>query len=327
MDFELSRDEGELADAIRRLCAGRFPLEQVRAGEERRALDLGDWSALAEAGVFSLRQGGEEGAGLGLAAAALVFEELGRALVPGPLASTEVAGGLVKGAASGEAPVGLVRRPPGESSALPALPVLVGDLGSLTTLLVVDDEGLGALDAASLDAEPVSQSLDPLTPMWRLAHVPAGERVGDGRDAARLWRDHLVLCAAQLVGMAGATCDMAVEYAKQRRQFGVPIGSFQAVKHLCADMLVRSETARAAVHAAAVAVDQPGVGDDRRAAAGAALVAVESALANAKACIQVHGGMGFTWEVPAHLYLKRAVVLSQGLGAPGALATAVAERF
>jgi len=130
-----------------------------------------------------------------------------------------------------------------------------------------------------------------------------------------------------LVGMAAATSDMAVAYAKVRRQFDRPIGAFQAVKHLCADMLVRTETARAAVHAAAVNVDQPEVGDAMRAAAGAALLASEAALSNAKTCIQVHGGMGFTWEVPAHLYLMRARVVANQVGRPARLAQLVAERF
>ncbi len=324
MDFEPSEEERELAEGMRRLCAGRFAMDAVRAGEGRRVLDRGAWSALAEAGVFSLRLATEEGAGLGLAAAALVFEELGRALVPGPLAGTEAGAGVVKGAATGEVALELVRRPlPGPG----ALPVLVGDLGSLGSLLVVDDEGVCALAPDAVEAEPVHEGLDPLTPMWRLGRLPPGERLGDAALARRLWRDRSVLVAAQLVGMARATCDMAVEYAQGRRQFGVPIGSFQAVKHLCADMLVRAETARASLHAAALSVDQPEVGDARRAVAGAALVAAESALANAKACIQVHGGMGFTWEVPAHLYLKRVAVLSQSLEPPGDLACAVAERF
>jgi alkylation response protein AidB-like acyl-CoA dehydrogenase len=323
VDLELSTDEQELVGAIRRLCAERFSMEQVRAGEGRRLLDRQGWSALAETGVFSLRTGGDGGAGLGLAAAALVFEELGRALVPGPLVGTEVAAGVVKGAATGEVPVALVRRP----LAGCAVPVVVGDFDALGALVVVGEDGAELLAPESLDAEPVGEGLDPLTPLWRLGRLPAGEALGDAATAARLWRDHQVLCAALLVGMAAATCDMAVHHAKGRVQFGVPIGSFQAVKHLCADMLVRAETARAALHVAALTADQPEVGDDRRAAAGAALVAGRAALDNAKASLQVHGGMGFTWEVPVHLYLKRAVVVTRSLEPPGTLAGVVAERF
>jgi alkylation response protein AidB-like acyl-CoA dehydrogenase len=220
--------------------------------------------------------------------------------------------------------VGAVRRPP--TAGTGGGPLLVEHLGSLGVLVIVDGEGLATVDPATLDATAVERSLDPLTPMWRVAGLPAGDRIG-GREEAQRWRrDTQVLGGALLVGLASATVDMAVAYAKDREQFGRPIGSFQAVKHLCADMLVRVEVARAAVHAAAVNVDQPDVGDGVRAAAGAALLAAEAAVANGKSCIQVHGGMGFTWEVPAHLYLMRARVLSRSV-ADGGLAELVAERF
>ena len=117
------------------------------------------------------------------------------------------------------------------------------------------------------------------------------------------------LAAALLVGIATAETDLAVAYAKERRQFGRPIGSFQAVKHICADMLTRAEVARAAVYAAGVHLDGHGDGDTARAVTGAMLLASEAAFANGKACVQVHGGMGFTWEIDAHLYLKRAAAL------------------
>ncbi len=126
-------------------------------------------------------------------------------------------------------------------------------------------------------------------------------------------------------------------YAKERQQFGTPIGSFQAIKHMCADMLVRAEVARAAVHAAACLLDAPDVVDTEAAAAGctpdqlldravggAKLLADEAALANARAAIQVHGGMGFTWEVPLHLHLKRARVHSTTFGTPAEQAAALA---
>jgi alkylation response protein AidB-like acyl-CoA dehydrogenase len=157
--------------------------------------------------------------------------------------------------------------------------------------------------------------------------LPEGRPVGGAEDARRWRRDQAVLGGALLVGLAAGTLDMAVAYAEQREQFGKPIGSFQAVKHMCADMLVAAETARAAVHAAAVTIDQPGVGDPDRAAAGAGLLASEAAIKNGKTCIQVHGGMGFTWEVPAHLYVMRARVLSQTIGPVADLAELVAEHY
>lgn len=328
MDFDLSEDERSLADAMRRLCAGRFPLGRVRQGEGRRSLDAGDWSALADAGVFSLcLPEAEGGAGLALAAATVVFEELGRALVPGPLAATHVAAGLVAGAACGERPVGLVHRPRAGSPVGRVLPLVVDDLGSLGALLVAGGDGVRMVDPLEVVSVPIEHGLDPLTPLWRVEHLPEGTPVAGAEAGRALWRDHLVLTGALLVGMAAATGDLAVEYAKVRKQFERPIGSFQAVKHLCADMAVRTELARVAVQAAAVTVDQPDVGDAVRAASGSVLLAAQAADANARACIQVHGGMGFTWEVPAHLYLMRSRVLSSAVGRPGSLAAVVAERF
>jgi alkylation response protein AidB-like acyl-CoA dehydrogenase len=130
--------------------------------------------------------------------------------------------------------------------------------------------------------------------------------------------------AAGCVGICQGCVDASVSYAKEREQFDRPIGSFQAVKHILADMLVRAEVARAAVYAAAVTCDQPEVGDAGRLVAGAKLLAAEAAVANGKACVQVHGGMGFTWEVDAHLYLKRAWVLETAFGAVDEQAEAVA---
>jgi alkylation response protein AidB-like acyl-CoA dehydrogenase len=143
---------------------------------------------------------------------------------------------------------------------------------------------------------------------------------------AAWWRrDGAVLTAALQVGMAQWACDLAVGYAKERVQFGRPIGGFQAVKHLCADMAVRAEVARCAVQAAAVTVDQADVGDADVAAAGAKLLADGAAVTNGRSCIQVHGGMGFTWEVPAHLAYKRARVLATQFGGEDALAEALAD--
>jgi alkylation response protein AidB-like acyl-CoA dehydrogenase len=208
-----------------------------------------------------------------------------------------------------------------------AVPIVVEHLGSLGALVVVSDEGLSVIDPTTVEAVGAERSLDPLTPVWRVDRLPAGERIGGPEEAARWRRDAQVLGGALLVGLAAATVDLAVTYAKGREQFGKPIGSFQAVKHMCADMLVRAEVARAAVHAAAVTIDQPDVGDAVRAAAGAGLLAVEAAIANGKTCIQVHGGMGFTWEVPAHLYLMRARVVAGALEGTGTLAEIVAGRY
>jgi alkylation response protein AidB-like acyl-CoA dehydrogenase len=110
------------------------------------------------------------------------------------------------------------------------------------------------------------------------------------------------------------TQELATEYARGREQFGRPIGGFQAVKHILADMFVRQELARSAAYAAGATLDDPAVGSAPRAASAAKLVAGEAAMKNARACVQVHGGMGYTWEIPAHYYLKRAWVLENVFG-------------
>jgi hypothetical protein len=285
------------------LCEGRFPIKRVRGGFDRAA-----HAELAEAGVFSLRSDG-----FGVADAAVVFEELGRAAVPGPLVWLYLADGHVDGIAGG---LETAHREP---------PWMIEHLDVLDTLLVVDDGGVQAIPAGKVaGAVPVRRPLDPLTPVHRVEQLPPGQRVG-GDDLVARWRlEGAVVTAAFLVGTAHACTDLSVAYAKERRQFDRPIGSFQAVKHVLADMLVRAEVARASVHAAACTLDDPDVGDVARAVAGAKLLAGEAAISNGKTATQVHGGMGFTWEVDVHLYLKRAWVLDTVLGSVDEHADAVA---
>src|SRR5438067_4788069 len=301
MDLELSADEEALQDGVRRLCEGRFPMATVRALASQAGVDRALWRELAAAGVFSLRADG-----MGATEAVLVFEELGRALVPGPLVWSHLAATLVDGAAAGERVVGGLEVDGG--------PLLVEHLDALDALVVLEGRDVRLVERAALDGVAVPRPLDPLTPLHLVDSLPSGEVVG-GADVAAQWRlEGAALVAASLLGIAEAVTDMAVAYAKQREQFGRPIGSFQAVKHLLADMLTRAEVARAAVYAAGVTLDDPGVGDPARAVAAAKLIAGEAAFLNGKACIQVHGGMGFTWEVDAHLYLKRARVLDTLFG-------------
>ncbi|MBM7057942.1 acyl-CoA dehydrogenase family protein, partial [Streptomyces durocortorensis] len=117
--------------------------------------------------------------------------------------------------------------------------------------------------------------------------------------AGRLRYEAALLTAAEQLGSAARTTEAAVQHAGEREQFGSPVGSFQAVKHLCADMLARTEPARAAVYAAAVTGDPVEI-------AAAKLLADDAAVRNARDCLQIHGGMGFTWEADVHLHLKRA---------------------
>ena len=308
MDFELSSDESDLKEGIRKLCEGRFPMDRVRELESMGGVHRTLWHELGETGVFCLRLAEVDGGlGFGMAQSVLVFEELGRALVPGPLVGTDLAAQVLPWVASGEEVVAVVERA--------SDPLLVDYLDAIDRLLVLDHRGVWSLPPDEIDDRgPVPRPLDPLTPLHLVRTMPQGEQVGDATTADRLRLDGTVLTAALLAGSAQAVTELAVAYAKEREQFGRPIGGFQAVKHILADMQTRASVAQAAVYAAGVMVDDPEVGDPVRAASVAKITSGEAAVRNGKAAIQVHGGMGFTWEVDAHLHLKRAWFLDTTFG-------------
>jgi alkylation response protein AidB-like acyl-CoA dehydrogenase len=287
VNLDLSDDELALQEGVRKLCDGRFPIDRVRGGFDRSV-----WTELAEFGVFDPE--------LTCADRVVIMEELGRALVPGPV----VWGCLA-------APIGIDGVVGGIE---PREPLVVEHLGHLDALLVLTEDEIRRVEPAALHGEELEWPLDALTPLTRVGALPDGEHVGDADAAVATRRTGAVLTAGYLVGMAAAASEQAVTYARERRQFDRPIGSFQAIKHILADMLAHLEVARAAVYAGAAILDDPEDRDVDRAVAAAKTVAGETALANCRASIQVHGGMGFTWEVDAHLYLKRAWVLDTVFG-------------
>ncbi|ATZ25241.1 Acyl-CoA dehydrogenase [Streptomyces lavendulae subsp. lavendulae] len=295
VDFRLTQDQRDLRAGVRDLLAGRYGREALRASVEADgALDRDLWRELGAAGLFALRlaeSGG--GVGLGLPEAVLVFEEAGRALLPGPLVATHLAAGTVPGAAEGTAVV----------TAFDLDGPLVAHLGDADAVLGADPLPAGT---------PV-RSADPLTPLWR-AEAAGGAGVEAYREEGAL------LTAALQVGSALRTVELAVRYAGEREQFGQPIGAFQAVKHLCADMLVRAEVARTAVYAAAVTADGAEI-------AAAKLLADGAAVRGARDCLQVHGGMGFTWEADVHLHLKRAWVRARQWRTAAGAEELLAERL
>ncbi len=329
MDFVPTDEQAALQSELRRFLADRVTPEARRAaGRRPGAVDRELWRELAGLGVFALtlpqRAGG---VGLGLGDATLVFEELGRAAVPGPLIGTFLAAGLaaggadaLAGAAAGDVVVGLVPESPAGG------PAYVEHGAGLDALLVVGDGGV-TLTGPPAGGTALDRPLDPLTPVSLVAALPAGDTVG-GPDAAHRLRTAAALLAAALqVGLAGAAMDLATAHALGREQFGRPIGSFQAVKHLLADAAVAVEVARAAVQAAGVELDDAGDGGSpaaHRATDAARIVASRAADRATRTCIQVHGGMGFTWDLDAHLYLKRALVLDVGVGSTGASLGALA---
>ena len=320
MAFDLTDDQRDLVDGVRSLCTGRFGIEDVRS-IERRGLDRAGWKELAHTGVFALRVTEDVGGvGLGIVESALVFEQLGRHVVPGPLVATELA--TTYGVTPGDAHhvVGVIERD--------SAPVLIEYFEDLDGLLVVDPDGIWSVPPGDVATARVDRPLDPLTPIFRLTGaLPRGDRVVDAESAHRFWLEGALLTAAVLVGVAQGATDLAVDYAKQREQFGRPIGGFQAVKHLLADMQARTAAAQAAVYAAAATLAEPSTGDVDRAVAAAKITAGEAAVHAGRDGIQVHGGMGFTWEVSAHLYLKRARLLNTTFGSPGFHALVLAERI
>ncbi|MFD5254825.1 acyl-CoA dehydrogenase family protein [Streptomyces bobili] len=284
MRFQLSEDQRALRDGVREVLARRFGPRELRAAADGPpALDRALWRALGDAGFFALRlPESEGGVGLGLPEAVLVFEEAGRVLLPGPLIATHLAAGRVPGAATGETVVAAVDG--GLVEWLEGADVVVGG---------------GERGAAGPGAVAVAvRSVDPLTPLHR---VPAGGPEAAPDPVA------VLLTAAEQLGGATRACELAVQHARTREQFGQPIGGFQAVKHLCAELLVRVEVARAAVYAAAVTADPADI-------AAARLLADEAAVRGARDCLQVYGGMGFTWDVEVHLLLKRAWVRTRRTG-------------
>ncbi|OKI62941.1 acyl-CoA dehydrogenase family protein [Streptomyces sp. MJM1172] len=298
MDFQPTRDQRDLRAGVRELLAGRYGRDALRAAVDGGcAVDRELWRELGAAGFFALRlPEAEGGVGLGLPEAVLVFEEAGRVLLPGPLVATHLAAVAVPGAAAGTAVVTAFDL--GERG------------GPLVSYLAEADAVLGA--AGLPPGEPV-RSADPLTPLHRVTG-------GGPADVSAYREAGALLTAALQVGSALRTLELAVRYAGEREQFGQPIGAFQAVKHLCAGMLVRAEVARTAVYAAAVtaqaaaAADGEAEGEVAEAAgeiAAAKLLSDEAAVRNARDCLQVHGGMGFTWEADVHLHLKRAWVRAE----------------
>ncbi|MCL7497317.1 acyl-CoA/acyl-ACP dehydrogenase [Streptomyces sp. MCA2] len=309
MYFQLTEDQRALRDGTRELLAGRFGRDRLRAAVGDPALDRALWRELGAAGFFALRLPEEAGGvGLGLPEAVLVLEEAGRALLPGPLVACQLLAGAVDGVASGEKIVGLCE---GERE-----PVLWEHPADCDELILVEGGAGRSAHGAGGEAGGAQgrtgrayrsapdraacapfASVDPLTPLARVTDLPRTEPLA--LEVPRLRREATLLTAAQQLGSAARTVEMAVRHAREREQFGAPVGSFQAVKHLCAQMLVRAEMARSAVYAAAVTESALDV-------TAAKLLADEAAVANARDCLQVHGGMGFTWEADVHLHLKRA---------------------
>jgi alkylation response protein AidB-like acyl-CoA dehydrogenase len=321
VDLTLTGEQRALQEGIREFLAGTHGPDRLRALAAGATDGAPGWPALAELGVFTVTVPEVAGGmGLGLADAVILLEELGASLVPGPLVATVLAAGLVDGAASGEAVVtALDLRDPVR---------VVEHLDTATHVVAFSADGLYLVTPEALAATPLHRPLDPLTPV---AAVPGaldltalGAPLGGPAEAADWITRGTLLTAALQVGVARGALDLAVRYAGERTQFGRVIGGFQAVKHLLAESLARVDLARATVLVAALTADDPEIGGLAEAVSAAKVLADDAAARNGRCCVQVHGGMGFTWEVLAHLFLKRAWLLETCYGAAGGHAAALA---
>src|SRR6266404_8411050 len=332
MQFGLSESQQILRNNARKFFAAECPMFEVRRiMETETAHDPKLWRKMAEQGflgaVFPEDAGGM---GLGLVELAALTEEMGRALVPGPYISTLLAGAALNAAgatkhlsaiASGEATATLAML---ESSAswdpdavqMPALngeKLFVPDAGVADFMLVVA-RSWGDLALYLVDGKAVTKTPMPAMDLTRRLHKVAfhntkGELLASGADARKALDHALDIATVALCGeMTGGmqrTLDIAVEYAKTRKQFGKPIGQYQAVQHQCADMLIWTESSRSAAYYAAWAMTE-GIPEARVAVSVAKTYASDACREVGNRGVQVQGGMGFTWENDTHLFYRRA---------------------
>ncbi|GBG39463.1 acyl-CoA dehydrogenase family protein [Mycobacterium montefiorense] len=363
MNLELTDEQVALRDTTRRFLADKAPI----SGHVRELLDdptgVDDavWRGLADLGTTGLLVPEEHGgAGMTMVEAGVVAEELGAALHPGPWLSTAVAAPraltrlcdnasaatILAGIAEGTT-IATVSFLDFENAAVDAAGdgvVLRGELGDVSdaaaadVLLVLAEEAQGtALFAVPTDAPGFTvapeRGIDATrkqfrvqldgTPAQRLATVTPA-------DVTAVLDDLLIATAADALGAARAVMDLAVEYAKVRKQFGRVIGSFQAIQHLCVDMYETVELARSGVIHALWASDAPAaeVPPDERHLAALRAKAFAGRLATVgDTAIQVFGGIGYTWEHDAHLYLKRLLSWSALLGGPDGYLTELGARL
>jgi alkylation response protein AidB-like acyl-CoA dehydrogenase len=300
VDLLPSEDQQMIADSINAFLSDRLPVARLR--EETAfggAAERGEWQGLAELGLFGLGVAEDLGGlGLGVAEEALVARSLGAHLLSPSVLAQLVAPHL---AVDADTRAALIAGKSRAAFASAGGHLLDGaDAGQVVFLT---GDGVALVAAAELSADAPVAGLDETV---TLARVAAG--AVRGLDDARV----SLLIAAYLTGIAQAATDMAVEYAKTREQFGQPIGAFQAIKHMCADMATRAAAADAQVFYAAVTFDA--VNDPAGEVAAGRILSADAAIANGKANIQIHGGMGFTAECDAHLLLKRAQLMAH-LGA------------
>jgi alkylation response protein AidB-like acyl-CoA dehydrogenase len=328
VNFDFTDDQQAIKRTAHEFIASRFKPEKRRELAEAGSYDDALWTEISELGwpgIFIDEDHG--GQGLGVIELVILQEELGYGLAPTPFFSNAAAGFLIQqagsdeqkerllpGIASGEqrGTVGVVTN--GEA-------VLVPDADSASVIVLVDGDSATVVEADSAEIEP----RDTIDSTRRFATVRAnggGEQLG-GDVQAGVDRAEIAL-AAELVGVAQWAMEQAVEYAKDRKQFDRPIGSYQAVAHRCAEMMLETESSRSAVYYAGwVADNEPETA--ALAASMAKSYAADAGWRVTASSLQVHGGIGFTWEHDLHFFLKRARTDGHLFGSPRSHRDRVAE--
>ncbi len=343
MEFGLSESQEFLKDSARKFLAGECPsAEMRRLMETDTAYDATLWSKITEQGYTGIIfPEGYGGAGLGKVELMLLMEEAGRALLPGPFFSTVVLAGSVLEAAGNHALKekylaaicrGEVRATVAfvEASAswnpqdvqlsatngkLTGEKFFVSDAAIADFIVVVARNGVFVVDskARGLRISPMS-GMDLTRKLYgvEFSNTPA-EQIGGTTNLPRAFDIATAALAAELVGGMQRILDITVEYAKTRKQFGKPIGMFQAVQHQCADMYLETESSRSAVYYAGWALEENSP-DAATAVSIAKMYASDAARTVGNRGIQIHGGMGFTWENDLHLYYRRAKASETAFG-------------
>jgi alkylation response protein AidB-like acyl-CoA dehydrogenase len=318
MDFGFTDDQREIQRTARALLSERAKPERVREHAEAAKMDGELWRELSELGWPGIAVAEDNGGqGLGRIELSILCEELGRALAPVPFLPSVLAATLIEHAGSAEQ---RERWLPGLASgelkgalgsAVDGSAGLVVGAADADVIVLVDDESGRVLTPEQADVTEIA-SIDPTRSAARVSGAEdAGEPLtGDvsaGVDRA------LVAVSSELVGVCERALEMTVAYVKDRKQFGVPVASYQAVSHRCAQMLLDTEKARSTAANAAWAADA----DPVLLAEAAAMAKAASSDAGREvtaSAIQAHGGIGFTWEADVHWLYKRAQIDAALLG-------------
>jgi alkylation response protein AidB-like acyl-CoA dehydrogenase len=322
MDFGLTDDQREIQRTARELLNERARPERVREHAEAGTQDEALWRELCELGWPGIAIAEEHGGqGLGRIELSILCEELGRSLAPVPLLGSALAATLIEHAGSPEqCERWLSGLATGEITGAIGVAVdgdaeLVASAAQAAVIVLVEDDGTGRLLTPEQVEISAGASIDPTRPAARVnASVTAGKSL-PGDVSAGLDRA-LVAVSSELVGVCDRALEMTLAYVKERKQFGVPVGSYQAVSHRCAQMLLDTEKARSLTASAAWSADADPDGL-AEAAAMAKAAASDAGREVTAGAIQMHGGIGFTWEADVHWLYKRAQLDAVLLGGAG----------